>query len=74
MATVNGKIVGQYMDSSGSNWTEFLGYVDSDVNTADTTVATAIDNYSRAVKSLTTGTYVDTTVTYEYSLTEILSD
>lgn len=53
---------------------ENVGYTNAEVYSSDTSIAQAFDTFGRAIIGLTTNTYRDTTVTYEYSINEILED
>lgn len=67
-----GKLSIQNIDGNGSSNTEVIGYVDGLVNTSDTTLANSLNTATRAINRLTTNSYVDAIVSYEYSIKEIL--
>ena len=75
MATIepNGKITLKMNSSSGEAVSEVLGYVKVDVNNTDTSVVAIIDTFARNVNRLTSNTYIDTIISYDYSLNDIIS-
>lgn len=70
---VLGKITLNARDTTGSPFSENLGYTDINVlnpSTADT-LAAVLQSFPENIAALTTGTYIKGTVTYEVDLSQL---
>lgn len=67
-----GKVTVRMSDANGNGINENLGYTDVEVR--DATTAQPFDTFGRAIAGLTNNTYVDTIITYETSVNEVIAE